>query len=64
VIKVLEKEPGLEDLLQKAIERVRAMSPEEREAMRLEQAKSFARAFTPCEHGIYDWEQCPDCRKG
>ena len=25
------------------------------------QRQSWLRAFEPCEHGIRDWETCPDC---
>ena len=50
-------------LLAEAKERVDRMTPEQREAMFVEQRKSWARGMTArCEHGLVDFEQCPDCR--
>ena len=55
----------LEALLKASVERVKAMTPEEREAMFDAQRKSWARAMTtPCEHGVLDFEQCGECRAG
>lgn len=54
----------LKDLLDKAKAQVEAMSPEEYEAMKQEQAKSFVRGMLArCEHGVLDFEQCPQCRE-
>lgn len=54
----------LERLLEKAKERVAAMTPEELEKMKAEQAKSFVRGMMArCEHGVLDFEQCPQCRE-
>lgn len=50
-------------LLAEAKARVDRMTPEQREAMRAEQQKSWVRGMTArCEHGLVDFEQCPDCR--
>jgi hypothetical protein len=46
----------LEALLKQAAQHV--MTPEELQAQR----ESFARGMGPCEHGVYDFETCPDCR--
>lgn len=56
------KEQSLERLIERANARVEAMSPEEREAMWKAQRESWVRGMAPCEHGIADWETCPDCR--
>lgn len=53
---------ALTDLLERAQERVAAMTPEEREEMWKAQRESFARGMGPCEHGVLDFEDCPDCR--
>ena len=48
----------LAELLRRA--RERRMTPEEIE----EQRQSWVRGMTArCEHGVVDFEQCPDCRK-
>lgn len=53
----------LTEALAKAAERVKAMSPEEQQAMWQAQRESFVRGMTtPCEHGELDFEQCPQCR--
>jgi hypothetical protein len=39
------------------------MSASEKQAMYEKQRQSFVRAMTtPCEHGVLDFEQCPECR--
>lgn len=49
--------------LRESVERVKRMTPEERERMLEEQRKSWVRGMTArCEHGVVDFEQCPDCR--
>ncbi len=53
----------LNDLIKQSVELVKAMSPEEKQAMIKAQAESWARSCAPCEHGIRDWETCPDCRE-
>lgn len=53
----------LDELLRQAKARVDAMTPEERAAMYKAQAESWARGMAPCEHGVRDWETCPDCRR-
>jgi hypothetical protein len=55
-------EVKLSEALAEAVERVKRMTPDEREAMMAEQGKSWVRGMAPCEHGVSDWEQCPDCR--
>lgn len=54
---------ALNEKLKKSVEAFGNMSPAEREAMLAEQAKSWVRSCAPCEHGIRDWETCPDCRR-
>lgn len=54
----------LKKLLDKAKERVNAMSPEEYDAMMEAQKKSFVRGMmAKCEHGELDFEQCQKCRE-
>lgn len=53
--------------LEAAFERARRWeanaTPEEKAAMRAAQRESWVRGMTtPCEHGVLDFEQCPDCR--
>lgn len=55
---------ALDELIEQAKAKVAAMSPVELAAMHQAQRESFVRAMQPCEHGIVDFEQCPDCRKG
>lgn len=45
-----------------AMERYHAMTPEQQAAMWQAQRESWVRAFQPCEHGVYDFEECPQCR--
>ena len=53
----------LDELIAKSKADLAAMSEEERRAMWAAQRESFARGMsTPCEHGVLDFEQCPDCR--
>jgi hypothetical protein len=53
----------LQDLLIEARKRVAAMTPEERRQMEEEQRASWVRAMTTgCDHGVLDFEQCPECR--
>lgn len=56
------KERDLQSLIDASKARVAAMAPEERAAMYQAQRESFARAMAPCEHGVSDWEECPQCR--
>ena len=53
----------LDVLLRKSKAALEAMSPEERAAMFEAQRQSWLRAMAPCEHGVADWEDCPDCRQ-
>lgn len=54
--KALERKPTLEEMLDAA--QIHQMTPAEIDAQR----QSFIRAMTtPCEHGVLDFEQCPDC---
>lgn len=53
----------IDDLVRQSVEAVKRMTPQEREAMLEAQRQSWVRAFTSkCEHGLLDWEQCPECR--
>jgi len=57
--------PRLQDLVERANARLAAMTQEERASHDKAQRENYVRAFTtPCEHGVLDFEQCPDCRKG
>ena len=57
LVKAAPVDDELENLLRKAAQR--KMTPEEYEAQR----QSWVRGMTqPCEHGVVDFEQCPDCR--
>lgn len=49
--------------LEEAVAFVKAMSPEEYAAMIKAQSESYGRSLAPCEHGMVDFEQCPDCRQ-
>jgi|GEM_PF-2639491 hypothetical protein len=40
-----------------------AMTPEQQQAMWEAQRQSWLRSMAPCEHGVRDWETCPDCRE-
>lgn len=54
----------IQTLLDEALARFAALSPEEQAAHIAEQRASFARGMTtPCEHGQLDFEQCVECRK-
>jgi hypothetical protein len=56
-------EEALAHIIERAKEQIAAMTPAEREKMLASQRESFARGMsTPCEHGILDFEQCPECR--
>lgn len=52
----------LEAVVKRATEWFDSLSPEEQAAHRAGQATSFARGMGPCEHGVLDFEACPDCR--
>lgn len=52
----------INETLRKAKERMAQMSKEELDEMFKKQRESFARAMMPCEHGVYDFEDCPECR--
>lgn len=53
----LGRRPTLDELLE--LNKTYTMTPEEIEAQR----QSWVRGMTACcEHGILDFEQCPDCR--
>lgn len=53
----------LSRLIEESKARVAAMTPAERAAMFEAQRQSWAMSFAPCDHGIADWETCPDCRR-
>lgn len=52
--------------LERLIERARhwdaTATPEQKEEMYKAQRESWVRAFAPCEHGMFDFEQCGECR--
>ncbi len=53
----------LDELLKRAKELFKKVTPEKRAAMMEEQKKSFVRGMMArCEHGVLDFEQCPKCR--
>jgi len=54
---------SIDELLRVAKARFEAMTPEEKAAMIEAQRQSWLRGMAPCEHGVADWEDCPDCRK-
>lgn len=62
-MKPLPTRPDLERRLRESVEAFKAMTPEQQAEMREAQRQSFIRAMTtPREHGVLDFEQCPDCR--
>lgn len=53
----------LNELLKQAKARVDAMTPAEGAEMHQAQRERWVRGMcTPCEHGVLDFEQCPECR--
>jgi hypothetical protein len=55
--------PELETLLKRAVEAYDRMTPEQKATMHEAQRQSWVRGMTArCEHGVLDFEQCPDCR--
>lgn len=53
----------LQQMLADAVARVKAMTPAEKAAMYQAQRESWLRGMTQgCEHGVLDFEQCPQCR--
>lgn len=55
---------GLQTLVDRAMARFNAMTPEQRLEHRRLQRESFVRGMTtPCEHGVLDFESCRECRK-
>jgi hypothetical protein len=56
----LNKKP-LKQLIEEAKEKYDAMTPEEKAAHDTAQRESFVRGMGPCEHGVYDFEDCPKC---
>lgn len=56
--------PALTALLAEARTAYAALSPQDRAAHDAAQRASFARGITArCEHGVLDFEQCPQCRR-
>jgi hypothetical protein len=53
---------ALKASLAKVAEWQKTASDEEKAAMYKAQCESWVRAFSPCEHGIADWEDCVGCR--
>lgn len=54
--KALGRKPTLQELLDAS--QIHQMTPEEIQAQR----ESWARGMGPCEHGVLDFEDCPQCR--
>lgn len=53
----------LDELIAQSKVRLAAMTEEERQAMWQAQRESMVRAMTTgCEHGVLDFEDCPQCR--
>ena len=52
----------ISDLLRRAAEAYRNLSPEEKVKHDEAQRQSWLRGMAPCEHGVSDWETCPQCR--
>lgn len=50
------------DLVEKANAAFDALTPEQQAEHRRQQRESWARSMAPCEHGVSDWEDCPECR--
>lgn len=53
----LGRDPSFDELIDVAS--IHRMTPAELR----EQAESFARGMSPCEHGIADFEDCQKCRE-
>lgn len=58
----LKDRPELDALLKRAVAAYNAMTPEQRREHDEAQRQSWVRGMAPCEHGVSDWETCPDCR--
>lgn len=54
----LGREPTLDELIELAKDH--QMTPDEINAQRLSLVRGLT---TPCEHGVLDFETCPQCRK-
>jgi hypothetical protein len=53
----------LDELIAQSKVRLAAMTEEERQAMWQAQRESMVRAMTTgCDHGVLDFEDCPQCR--
>ena len=53
----------LSELIERAKQAYAAMTPEEKKAHDDAQRASWVRGMTArCEHGVVDFEQCPNCR--
>jgi hypothetical protein len=53
----------LNQLISEAVIKYNRMTPTERARHDYEQRKSWVRGMTAgCEHGVLDFETCPDCR--
>lgn len=54
--------PELLAALEESRIRYDAMTPEEKAEVDRKQRESWIRAFGPCDHGVLDFEECPQCR--
>jgi hypothetical protein len=52
----------LKQLVAEAQARYDALTPEEKAAHDQAQRESWMRGMGPCEHGVYDFEDCEQCR--
>lgn len=57
LVRALGRKPTLNEMLEVA--QTHQMTPEEREAQKQSWVCGMTRG---CEHGVLDFEQCPDCR--
>jgi hypothetical protein len=52
---------SLEELLKRTVEHYKSLTQAQKDEMWRLQKESWIRGMAPCEHGIRDWETCPDC---
>lgn len=54
---------NMDDLVREALDRYNELTPEEKQAHDKAQRESWVRGMmAKCEHGVRDFEQCPECR--
>lgn len=52
----------LEKLLKKCAENYKNLTQAQKDEMWRLQKESWIRGMQPCEHGVYDWETCVECK--